>query len=222
MRGVEDYLGQVKRLEEDGTRCTATILAQTLQVSLPSASEMLKRLAGEGYVERTKDGSVLLTADGRIQATRNLRRHRLVERLLTSILGMPWHEVHEEAHRVEHAISARVEERLAQTLGFPEYCPHGLPICPVDPRHLRPLDERVVGEEVAVAQVSEVSGELPGFLDHVGMSPGAVIKVIEVAPFGGPFSIETSAGRVSIGREVAGLVRVCEPDEAELINRKAV
>ncbi|HVE76241.1 MAG TPA: metal-dependent transcriptional regulator [Actinomycetota bacterium] len=222
MRGVEDYLGQVKRLEEDATRCTATVLARTLHVSLPSASEMLKRLSAEGYVERTKDGSVLLTADGRVQATRNLRRHRLVERLLTSILGMPWHEVHEEAHRLEHAVSARVEERLAQTLGFPEYCPHGLPICPVDPRELRALNDEVVGDAVAVAQVSEVSGELPGFLHETGMSPGALIKVIDAAPFGGPFTIETSAGRVSIGREVAALVRVCSPEDAELIHGRAV
>ncbi len=110
MRGMEDYLEEIKRLEEDGDRITATVLARTLEVSLPSASEMLKRLAGEGYLSREDGGTILLTPDGRRLAHTMLRRHRLVECLLVQKLQMAWYEVHGEAHKIEHAISARVEE----------------------------------------------------------------------------------------------------------------
>lgn len=221
MRGLEDYLGQIKRLEEDGQRCTATLLSQTLGVSLPSTSEMVKRLAREGYLERDKQGTITLTPLSRPLAHRVLRRHRLVERLLTDMLGMPWHEVHQEAHRVEHAVSSRVEEHLAQSLGFPEYCPHGHPICPVDRRSIRPLDSVEEGEEVAIAQISEIKEELLTFLDKVGVRPGAIIKILEVGPFGGPLTLETEVGTNSLGREVAALVQVCDPSEADWINRKA-
>ncbi|MGI8426493.1 MAG: metal-dependent transcriptional regulator [Actinomycetota bacterium] len=219
MRGVEDYLGQIKRLEEDGQRCTATLLAQSLGVSLPSASEMLKRLSAEGYVERDKAGSVTLTPEGRPLAHRVLRRHRVVERLLTDVLGMPWHEVHAEAHRLEHAISARVEEHLMQTLNFPEYCPHGHPICPVDPRRLWSLDGVEAGDEVAVAQISEVKEELLAYFDQVGIRPGTVLKVLELSPFGGPLTLATDAGTVSVGREVAACVQVCDLADSDWVGR---
>ncbi|MGH7425315.1 MAG: metal-dependent transcriptional regulator [Candidatus Methylomirabilales bacterium] len=221
MRGVEDYLQQIKRLEEDGQRCTATLLAQTLGVSLPSASEMLKRLAEEGYLERHRDGSIHLTAYGRPLAHTILRRHRLVERLLTDILGMPWHEVHTDAHRLEHAISSRVEEHLAAALGFPEYCPHGHPICPVDRRQLRSLDSVEEGEELGVAQISEVKEGLLAYLDQIGLRPGTIVKVVEVAPFGGPLTLEAESGRVTLPREVAAYVQMCRPEEADWISRRA-
>jgi DtxR family Mn-dependent transcriptional regulator len=228
MRGVEDYLQQIKRLEEGGQRCTATVLAQTLGVSLPSASEMLKRLAEEGYLEREKDGAIRLTMFGRPLAHQVLRRHRLVERLLTDMLGMPWHEVHREAHRLEHAVSSRVEEHLAAALGYPEYCPHGHPICPVDRRELRPLEALGPGERVAVAQISEISEELLAYLDQIGIRPGTVLTMIEAAPFDGPLTLEgpgegteEKGGLVTVGREVARHVRVCDPEQAGWINRRA-
>lgn len=221
MRGVEDYLGQIKRLEEDGRRCTATLLSKTLGVSLPSASEMLKRLAEERYVQRDGDGTVTLTAEGRPLAFRVLLRHRLVERLLTEVMGMPWFEVHAEAHRIEHAVSARVEEALAQTLDFPDYCPHGLPMCPIDQRSLRRLDSIEASEEVGVAQISEIEESLLAYLDSLGVKPGLVIKVLEIAPSGGPFTLATDSGTVTLGKEVTGYVQVCPPDEVDWIERRA-
>jgi DtxR family Mn-dependent transcriptional regulator len=222
VRGVEDYLQQIKRLEEDGQRCTATVLAQTLGVSLPSASEMLKRLAREGYLERDRDGSVRLTPFGRPLAHKVLRRHRLVERLLTDVLGMPWHQVHAEAHRLEHAISERVEEHLAKSLGFPEYCPHGLVCtCPIDRRSLRPLLSVTEGEEVAIAQISEVKDELLAYLDEIGIRPGTIVKVLEVGPFEGPLTLAGDAGPVPLGREVAAYIQVCPPEESDWISRRA-
>ena len=213
MRGVEDYLEEVKRLEEDGERITATVLARTLDVSLPSASEMLKRLAGEGYLIREKGGAILLTPEGRRLAHTILRRHRLVECLLVEKLGMAWHEVHGEAHRLEHAVSARVEEAMAKALDYPDYCPHGHPICPVDLRSLRRLSELDAGEGGDVAQISEIKEEVLPYLDSIGIRPGVHVSVKDIAPLEGPMTIETEEGPTSLGRELAALIRVlADPD----------
>ena len=208
MRGVEDYLEEIKRLEEDDERITATVLARTLEVSLPSASEMLKRLAAEGYLTREKGGAILLTPEGRRLAHTMLRRHRLIECLLVDKLGMEWHEVHGEAHKIEHAISARVEEALAKALDYPDYCPHGHPICPVDLRTTKRLTELAPGERGTVAQISEVKEEVLPYLDQMGVRPTAALLVKDVAPMEGPFTIETEEGVSSVGRELARLVRV--------------
>jgi len=208
MRGVEDYLEEVKRLEEDGERITATVLARTLDVSLPSASEMLKRLASEGYLIREKGGAILLTPEGRRLAHTMLRRHRLVECLLVQKLGMAWHEVHGEAHKLEHAISARVEEALAKALDYPDYCPHGHPICPVDLRQLRRLSELEAGEGGEVAQISEIKEDVLPYLDSIGIRPGVQLGVKDIAPLEGPMTIETEDGPTSLGRELAALIRV--------------
>ena len=208
MRGVEDYLEEIKRLEEDGDRITATVLARTLEVSLPSASEMLKRLSAEGYLTREKGGTILLTPDGRRLAHTMLRRHRLVECLLVQTLGMAWHEVHGEAHKIEHAISARVEEAMAKSLDYPDYCPHGHPICPVDLRKLRRLTELEAGGAGVIAQISEVKEAVLPYLDSIGIRPGAEIAVKDIAPLEGPMTVETEAGITSLSREVATLVRV--------------
>ena len=213
MRGVEDYLEEIKRLEEDGERTTATVLARTLEVSLPSASEMLKRLAGEGYLTREKGGTILLTPEGRRLAHTILRRHRLIECLLVDKLGMAWHEVHGEAHKIEHAISARVEEALAKALDYPDYCPHGHPICPVDLRTTKRLTELAPGEHGTVAQISEVKEEVLPYLDQMGIRPAAALVVKDVAPMEGPLTIETEEGVSSVGRELARLVRV-SPESA--------
>ena len=213
MRGVEDYLEEIKRLEEDGERITATVVAGILEVSLPSASEMLKRLAGEGYLTRERGGAITLTPEGRRLAHTMLRRHRLVECLLVERLGMAWHEVHGEAHKLEHAVSARVEEAMAKSLDYPDYCPHGHPICPVDLRATRRLSELDAGERGTVAQVSELKEEVLPYLDHIGIRPGTDLAVKDIAPMQGPMTVETAEGITSLGRELAALVRVVEPYE---------
>jgi len=213
MRGVEDYLEEIKRLEEDGERITATVLARILDVSLPSASEMLKRLASEGYLTREKGGAILLTPEGRRLAHTMLRRHRLVECLLEEFLGMEWYEVHGEAHKIEHAVSARVEEAMAKALDYPDYCPHGHPICPVDLRRTRRLSELGAGEMGVVAQISELNEDVLPYLDGLGIRPRSRVVIKDVAPLQGPLTIETDAGVASLGREVANVVRVTEPAE---------
>jgi DtxR family transcriptional regulator, Mn-dependent transcriptional regulator len=213
MRGVEDYLEEIKRVEEDGERITATILARILEVSLPSASEMLKRLAGEGYLTREKGGAILLTPEGRRLAHTMLRRHRLIECLLVDKLGMAWHEVHGEAHKLEHAISARVEEALAKALDYPDYCPHGHPICPVDIRELRPLSQLAAGERGVVAQISELKEEVLPYLDQIGIRPGVDVSVKDIAPREGPLTVETEEGITPLGQELAARIRVAASAE---------
>ena len=210
---MEDYLEEIKRLEEDGERITATVIAGILDVSLPSASEMLKRLASEGYLQREKGGTIVLTPEGRRLAHTMLRRHRLIECMLVQQLGMSWYEVHGEAHRLEHALSARVEEAMAKALDYPDLCPHGHPICPVDLRVLRRLSELGAGEKGRVAQISELKEDVLPYLDRIGLRPGAVVGVKDVAPLEGPMTIETDAGPTSLGQELAGLVRVVPPDD---------
>jgi DtxR family Mn-dependent transcriptional regulator len=198
-------------LEEEGDRITATVVARILDVSLPSASEMLKRLAAEGYLLREKNGTILLTPEGRRLAHTILRRHRLIECLLVQKLGMAWHEVHAEAHRIEHAISARVEEAMAQALEYPDLCPHGHPICPVDLRQLKRLSLLDAGESGVIAQISE-NDEVLAYLDQIGVRPGAEVHVKDVAPLEGPLTIETEDGITPLGRELASLVRVAAGD----------
>jgi DtxR family transcriptional regulator, Mn-dependent transcriptional regulator len=207
MRGVEDYLEEIKRLDEDGQRVTATILARILEVSLPSASEMLKRLAGDGYLTREKGGTILLTPEGRRLAHMILRRHRLIECLLVDKLKMSWHEVHAEAHKLEHAVSARVEEAMAQALDYPDYCPHGHPICPIDVREMARLSEAGIGDTGIVAQITEKAEDL-AYLDQIGIRPGTKLSVKDAAPMEGPLTVETEEGVTSLGRELAALVRI--------------
>ena len=211
MRGVEDYLQEVKRLEEDGERITATVLARILDVSLPSASEMLKRLAAEGYLTREKGGAILLTPEGRRLAHTILRRHRLVECLLVDKLGMSWFEVHGEAHKIEHAISDRVEEAMAQSLDYPDYCPHGHPICPIDLRQMVRLSDLGPGDRGVVAQISEVKEDVLPYLDQNGIRPGTELTVKDIAPNQGPVSVETEQGVAQIGHELAAIVRLTQP-----------
>lgn len=212
MRGVEDYLEEIKRLEEDGERCTATVLAGILEVSLPSASEMLKRLGNEGYLTREKGGAIQLTPEGRRLAHTMLRRHRLIECLLVDHLGMAWYEVHGEAHKLEHALSARVEEAMAKALDYPDYCPHGHPICPVDLRKLRRLSDIEPGDGGIVGQISELKEDVLPYLDKIGIRPGVHLHVKDLAPLEGPMTIETEEGTTALGRELAALIRVASED----------
>src|SRR6202163_2081553 len=129
---TEEYLEAVYRLEREGPRVSTSALAADLRVAPGSGSGMLKELAAACSLTYGARGKAKLTENGLRVAVRVIRRNRLAEVFLQDILGMPWDEVHEEACRLEHAISARVEERLVAVLGDPKVCPHGLPIPPAD------------------------------------------------------------------------------------------
>jgi len=216
---TEEYLEGIYRLEREGTGVTTSGLASELGVAPASVSGMLKKLASEGYIEHRARGEAKLSEKGLTIAVRVVRRHRLAERLLTDVLGMPWDEVHAEACRLEHAISQSVEDRLVTLLGDPKSCPHGHPIPPADgtdpPRVGMPLAQVDVGEVAIVHGVTDEVPEILRYLGEVGLRPGAHVAVYEKAPLGGPITVEVAGVRHAISLELARMVVVLSKEEAE-------
>lgn len=207
---IEEYLEAVYRLEREGPGVTTSGLASSLGVAPASVSGMLKKLAKDGYVEQVARGEVSLTREGLAVAVRVLRRHRLAERLLTDVLGMPWDEVHAEACMLEHAISDRVEKQLLTLLKDPQTCPHGQPIPPRDlsapPSIGEPLAQAPVGSRAKVQSVTEELPEILRYLAEIGLKPGVEITVAGKAPLGGPMTIKIKGKEHAISLELAGLV----------------
>jgi len=209
---TEEYLEAIYRLEREGPGVTTSALASELGVAPASVSGMLKKLSGDGYIEHRARGEAKLTRQGLAVAVRVLRRHRLAECFLTQMLGMPWDEVHEEACRLEHAISSRVEERLVAVLGDPQVCPHGQPIPPQDlsdpARPGVPLSQLDEGDDARVHGVTEEFSEMLRYLAEIGMRPGAEVRVLEKAPLGGPITVRIGAKRHAVSLELARMVTV--------------
>jgi DtxR family transcriptional regulator, Mn-dependent transcriptional regulator len=209
---IEEYLEAVYRLEHEGPGVTTSGLASALGVAPASVSGMLKKLDKEGYVEYVARGEVKLTRKGLEVGVRVLRRHRLAERLLTDVLGMPWDEVHAEACMLEHAISQRVEDRLVALLGDPQTCPHGHPVPPRDlsepARTGVPLAQVDEGRRAVVSGVTDEVPEMLRYLGEVGLRPGAAVRIVEKAPLGGPVTIEIGNERHAISLELARMIIV--------------
>ena len=127
-RSIEDYLKAIYELEQDGSPAQTSAIAGALEVAPPSVSGMVKRLSEAGLLQHVPYRGVQLTQEGRRAALRMVRRHRVVETYLTTKLGYDWDSVHEEAERLEHAVSDELIERMAMALGSPRYDPHGAPI----------------------------------------------------------------------------------------------
>src|SRR5215467_8765031 len=125
---VEEYLEAIYNLSAEDEVVIGARLAEKFHVSAPTVTEMLKRLVRDGYIEMDAKRQVTLTEAGNQAAEAVLRRHRLTERFLVYMLGMEWHQVHEEACRLEHFISGAMEQRVVASLGHPTTCPHGNPI----------------------------------------------------------------------------------------------
>jgi DtxR family Mn-dependent transcriptional regulator len=219
---TEEYLEAIYRLDREGPGVTTSGLAADLHVAPASVSGMLKKLASDGYLAYRARGEARLTERGLSVAVRVMRRHRLAECFLSQVLGMPWDEIHEEACRLEHAISARVEDRLVAILGNPKVCPHGLPIPSADlsepDRIERKLADVEAGRTVRVVDVAEDVPELLRFLDEIGVRPGAVVEVALRGPLGGPLTLVTGGGRHAVSLELARLISV---GEAEVTLRSA-
>jgi DtxR family Mn-dependent transcriptional regulator len=209
---TEEYLEAIYRLEREGPGVSTSALASDLGVAPASVSGMLKKLSGDGYIEHRARGEAKLTMSGLEIAVRVIRRHRLAECFLTEMLGMSWDEVHGEACRLEHAISARVEERLVVVLGDPKTCPHGHPIPPLDlsdpERPGLPLAQLDVGEDATIYGVIEEIPEMLRYLGDIGLYPRTPITVVEKAPLGGPVTIRLGDRQHAISLELAGMITV--------------
>lgn len=210
----EDYLRTIFVLGEEIQPVIAARVADDMGVSPSTMVMTLRRLEGQGYltVERRKE--IHLTSKGKKVAEGILRRHFLTERLLTDILGMDWVKAHQEAHRLEHAISAEVEEKLAKLLRHPSTCPHGNRIPGEGSGSHRkeiPLHQVMAGKEVVMERITE-GGErdarLLGFMQDHHLFPGAKIQVLEVAPSLGIMSLRVGKDEFSLGIEAAKKIRV--------------
>jgi DtxR family transcriptional regulator, Mn-dependent transcriptional regulator len=153
---------------------------------------MLHRIEREGLVDLDGHKEVHLTEKGGVLAAHVIRRHRLAERMLTDLLGYEWWKTHEEAERIEHAMSPELEERLVRVLGDPQTCPHGNPMPGVTPRPTKPLDQVTPGSIATVERIPDQFEHEPGFLEYLdgqGLRPGVSVRVVE-ARQGQPLRIE--------------------------------
>ncbi len=211
---IEDYLQTIYSLQTEGETVISARLARWMRVTPPTAWATVHRMERDGLVAIDDKKEIRLTRRGLELAENVARRHRLSERFLTDILGLGWAEAHEEAHRFEHAISPRVDERIFAILNHPTTCPHGSPIpgpgAKLDP-NLVPLDSLKKGDKATVRFISEELEEdleLLRYLEEGNVKPGREITVLEMVPSTGVVVIDTGGQSVSLGLAVAAKIRV--------------
>jgi DtxR family Mn-dependent transcriptional regulator len=206
----ENYLKAILEAEAEGRQVIPATLAHWLEVSAPAVTMALKRLRRDGFVEVGDDGIVRLTPAGRETAYRTALRHHLIERMLSELFGMEWYEVHEEAERLEHAVSPGFEAKLLERLGNTGTCPHGNAVLPESPgdRKLRgelPLSEAVEGRRYTVVSLHERDPKLLLFLHHHGIGPSQTLRVLN-QNYDQTVSIELPKGNSILGRPAAEAV----------------
>jgi DtxR family transcriptional regulator, Mn-dependent transcriptional regulator len=168
----EEYLQSLFWLQEAGLPMTGANVARAMQLSAPTVHEMLGRLENDGYITRGSDRAIAFTDSGSEHAEGIVRRHRLIERFLTDVLGVPWDEVHEEAERLEHAMSPVLEERMLAAIGDAKTCPHGHPIRAGARLAGVPLADVDVGASVTVLRFENEAEDLLHYLKASGLEPG--------------------------------------------------
>src|SRR3954464_12928549 len=168
----EEYLQTLFWLHEAGLQMTGANVARAMQLSPPTVHEMIGRLERDGYITRADDKAITFTDSGREHAEGIVRRHRLIERFLTDVLGIPWDEVHEEAERLEHAMSPVLEARMLAAIGDAKTCPHGHPIEAGNRIEGVPLADVEVGAKVRIMRFENEAEDLLHYLKDAGVEPG--------------------------------------------------
>ena len=220
---TENYLLSIFQLEEQGISVTSTQLAEQLKrlpvgeglgTSLPSVGGMIRRMSREGLVRTAPGKDVVLTAQGRVSAESIVRRHRLAERMVVDLLGLELHKAHVEAHRLEHAISSELEEKIAARLGNPSTCPFGHPIPGsgyVPANNTTTLRAAQQGQTLVVDRVPEEDQSLLEYFVASHLVPGESVEIVEAAPYRGVIKLECAGREVVLGYEVAERVWVRGP-----------
>lgn len=208
----EDYLKAILAAESEGENVISATLAHWLSVSPPAVTMALRRLKKDGLVRVQSGGEVSLTAAGRKIARRLTLRHHLIERMLAEIFGMQWYKVHDEAERLEHAVSTDFEAKLLAKLGRGGACPHGNLTeleSPVSRRRrgLRLLSEAETGKTYQVSGIYERDRNLLEFLEARGIRPGAELRLVE-RNYDKTLSIRSSDGTIILGRSAADKIWV--------------
>jgi DtxR family Mn-dependent transcriptional regulator len=209
-RSTEDYLKAIFELESTAGTAQTSAIAEALEIAPPSVSGMVKRLSESGLLEHVPYKGVQLTEAGKRAALRMVRRHRILETYLTSKLGYDWDSVHQEAERLEHAVSDELIERMAMALGNPRHDPHGAPIPTpaghIEEEELVALSDVPEGELAELRRVSDKDPELLRYLASLGLKPGVTIEVGVRQPFRGPLAVRVAGPmprEVVIGHELA-------------------
>ena len=213
-QAVEDYLKTIYTLEAEGNKATTTKIADALDVSSASATNMVKRLSKMGLVDYESYKGASLTDSGEKIALEIIRHHRLLELYLLEVMGYSWDEVHEEAEKLEHHISERFEDKIASLLDDPTHDPHGDPIPTKDglmpEMDAQPLSEAEIDKEYIVSRVKDQEPDVLRYLKKIGLLPGIKIKVKEKAPFEGPVTLLVEKNEQVVGNEVAKNIFIAE------------
>jgi DtxR family transcriptional regulator, Mn-dependent transcriptional regulator len=220
----QEYLEIMFWLEEAGLPMTGANIARAMQLSPPTVHEMIGRLIDDGYVERNEDKSLGFTESGREHASYIVRRHRMIERFLTDVLHIPWDEVHEEAERIEHAMSPVLEERMRAAIGDATTCPHGHPIVEGIREQGSLLADVEIGAGVVVLRFENEAEELLHYLKAAGLDPGLAGKVatsdderVVIASADGDHEVSRSvAETVSVRADPAPPPRAAIPEQLVL------
>ena len=214
---VGDYLKAIWELSREGAASTKDV-ADRLSISPASVSNMFVRLQEMGFADYERYRGASLTEAGRVEALRLLRRHRLIETFLLKCLGYSWEDVHEEAESLEHSVSDRFTERLAEFLGYPAHDPHGDPIPAADgslePDDSFPLSAAAAGQRVRIYRVGDEEATKLSYLEEHGLMPGRLMEVKEVRTVDGVVTVEDAEGETHIlGEPLAGSVFVRSASE---------
>jgi len=215
-RSTEDYLKAIYRLSTGGQPASTSQIAQLLELAPASVSGMIKRLSEQGWLEHVPYRGVQLTREGRRVALRMLRRHRLIEAYLAGFLGYSWDTVHEEAERLEHAVSETLVERMARALGNPRFDPHGDPIPAADGSITEfiyvPLTEVPVGETALICRADTTDDGRLRYIGSSALMPGTRVTVLDRQPFNGPITLQVGDAQRIIGHELACIL-LCQRGE---------
>jgi DtxR family Mn-dependent transcriptional regulator len=202
----EEYLQSLFWLQEAGLPMTGANVARAMLLSAPTVHEMIGRLERDGYIERASDKQITFTETGAAHAEGIVRRHRLIERFLTDVLGIPWDEVHEEAERLEHAMSPVLEERMLAAIGDAKTCPHGHPIAAGARLAGVPLADVQEGASVRILRFENEAEDLLHYLKAAGIEPG--LEGTLASRDDDEVVLSTAAGECRVTRSVAETVSV--------------
>ena len=219
---VENYLKAIYKLQtvQKDTRVKTKAIADTLDLALPSVTSMLKALSVQGLLDYIPYQGVRLTDDGRLNALKVIRKHRLIELFLMETLGLDWSEVHAEAELLEHAMSEKLTERIDAFLGYPKLDPHGDPIpsregVMPDALEHQNLCEADLLVTLTLRRVLTQDRDFLTYLNDKGLTLGAHLTIIERAPFGGPITLKVDGQHrdVSLSLDTAGLLLVASGNQ---------
>jgi len=223
---MREYLAEIYRAasrQSETDWVTTSALAERMHVSAPAVARMVARLKRCGLLAHEPYQGTRLTAAGYREAMASIRRHRRVEIYLVRVMGFGWHEVHADADAIAPTMPARVAERMSELAGHPQRCPHGEPIPTPEGRMPlvadRPLCDLVPPAIRTVSRVMTADPDCLVYLHSLGLVPGQTFELTGREPFGGPLRLQIGTALLTIGLELARLLRVCLPEEFDLAAR---